>query len=51
MGRATIDGDDYVVSGRWPFTSGCRHATTLMGGALVAGDGAPEVRAMVFPAS
>ena len=51
MGRAAMDGGEYVVSGRWPFTSGCKHATTLMGGALVAGDGAPEVRAMVFPAS
>ncbi len=49
MGRAERDGDDYVLSGRWPFTSGSRHATTLMGGAVV--DGGPAVRAMVFPAS
>ena len=51
MGRAALDGEDYVLSGRWPFASGCRHATTLMGGALIAGDGAPEVKAMVFSAS
>lgn len=50
MGKATLDKDEYVVSGRWPFASGCRHATTLMGGALVAGNGHPAVRAMVFPA-
>lgn len=51
MGKAVLEGDSYIVSGRWPFTSGCRHATTLMGGAIVAGDGPPQVRAMVFPAS
>ena len=51
MGRAELDGEAFVVSGRWPFTSGCKHATTLMGGAVVAGDSGPQVRAMVFPAS
>jgi alkylation response protein AidB-like acyl-CoA dehydrogenase len=52
MGRATLEGDAYVVSGRWPFASGCRHATTLMGGALIAGEEeGPSVRAMVFPAA
>ena len=50
MGKAALDGDEYVVSGRWPFASGCRHATTLMGGALITGNGRPAVRAMVFPA-
>ncbi|MEJ7875602.1 MAG: hypothetical protein WKF62_03005, partial [Solirubrobacterales bacterium] len=33
IGRARLDGDEYVVSGRWPFASGAKHATTLMGGA------------------
>lgn len=51
MGRATRDGGDYVVSGRWPFTSGCRHATTLLGGAIVDEGGRPSVRAMVYPAA
>ena len=51
MGRATRDGDEYVLSGRWPFGSGCRHATTLLGGALIEGDAGPTVRAMVFPAT
>lgn len=51
MGRATLDGPDYILTGRWPFASGCRHATTLMGGAMIAGDGGPEVKAMVFSAS
>ncbi len=51
MGRATIDDGGYILSGRWPFASGCRHATTLMGGALTADDDGPTVRAMVFPAA
>jgi alkylation response protein AidB-like acyl-CoA dehydrogenase len=51
MGRATLDGDGFVLSGRWPFASGCRHATTLMGGAMIEADDGPAVRAMVFPAS
>jgi indole-3-acetate monooxygenase len=50
MGRARRENGEYVVSGRWPFTSGCMHATTLMGGAVVA-DEEPAVRAMVFPSS
>jgi alkylation response protein AidB-like acyl-CoA dehydrogenase len=51
MGRATVDGDSYVLSGRWPFASGCRHATTLLGGAVIDGGNGPTVRAMVFPAT
>jgi alkylation response protein AidB-like acyl-CoA dehydrogenase len=38
----------YRVSGRWPFVSGCEHATWL-GGAAVLDDGA--VRIVVFPRS
>jgi len=48
LGRARREGDEFVLSGRWPFASGCMHATTLMGGAIVAGE--EGVRAMVFPA-
>ncbi len=47
----TLAGADYVLSGRWPFGSGCKHATTLMGGAMVHGEDGPVVRAMVFKAS
>lgn len=51
MGRADRDGGGFRVSGRWPFASGCKHATTLMGGAIVEGESGPEVRTMVFPAA
>jgi alkylation response protein AidB-like acyl-CoA dehydrogenase len=34
-GRATVDGDELVVSGRWPYASGCRHASRIAVGALV----------------
>jgi len=51
LGRAQLEGDEYVVSGRWPFASGSKHATTLMGGAIVQGAAGPTVRTMVFPAA
>jgi alkylation response protein AidB-like acyl-CoA dehydrogenase len=58
MGRATVDGDEYVVSGRWPFASGSQHCSWLMGGCLVLEgekprllpSGAPEARMVLFPA-
>lgn len=59
MGRAVPDGDGYAVDGRWPFTSGCRHATWTLTGVLVM-DGAgprqvsgrgPDWRLAVLPAS
>lgn len=49
MGRARRAADGFVVSGRWPFASGCMHADTLLGGALVEGE-PPAPRVMVFPA-
>jgi alkylation response protein AidB-like acyl-CoA dehydrogenase len=58
-GRAVAAGDEYRVSGRWPFASGCRHCDWLMGGCLVddgAGgvrtlqNGMPDVRLMLAPA-
>jgi alkylation response protein AidB-like acyl-CoA dehydrogenase len=57
-GRAVPDGDGYVVTGRWPFASGCQDCTSLMGGCLVAdGDdvlrlpsGAPDIRLFLLPA-
>jgi alkylation response protein AidB-like acyl-CoA dehydrogenase len=55
-GRAVRDGDDVVVSGRWPFASGSSHCTWLMGGAMVEtsnaarGIGAASPRMVLFPA-
>ncbi len=49
----------YRVTGRWPFASGCQHATWLLGGAVIVEGGAPrmttgnvpETRMMIFPAA
>lgn len=56
MGRAAVDGDDYVVSGRWAWGSGSANCSWLLGGALImdGGDmrrlssGAPDHRMMVM---
>jgi alkylation response protein AidB-like acyl-CoA dehydrogenase len=53
-----VDGG-YRVTGRWPFASGCQHATWLLGGAVIVDGGAPrmtagnvpETRMMIFPAA
>jgi len=58
-GTARRDGRAYVVSGRWPFASGCRHAGWLMGGCLVVDGegpthdaaGKPCARMVLFPAA
>jgi alkylation response protein AidB-like acyl-CoA dehydrogenase len=55
LGRATREAGGYRVRGRWPFASGCQHASHRMGGAIVAGDpplpnGAPDVRSFLFRA-
>jgi alkylation response protein AidB-like acyl-CoA dehydrogenase len=55
FGRAARVAGGFRVSGRWPFASGCEHASFRMGGALVEGDppgpsGAPQVRSMLFRA-
>lgn len=54
MGRATPVDGGYRVSGRWPFGSGCEHASHRMGGAIVPGEtlpsGAPDVRSFLFRA-
>jgi indole-3-acetate monooxygenase len=56
---ATTDGSGYVLTGEWPFASGCGHATWLKGASLAYGaDGEPvrapegghEVRTFLFPA-
>jgi alkylation response protein AidB-like acyl-CoA dehydrogenase len=57
MGRARRDGDGFRVSGRWSFGSGCQHATSLLGGAVVADEsgperiasGRPDIRLFFFP--
>ena len=39
MGRAAVDGDDYVVTGRWPWGSGSANCSWLLGGAVVTDGG------------
>ena len=58
MGKAIVDGDDYIVSGRWQWGSGSANCTWLCGGCMVFEDGElrllpsgrPDTRMMVFPA-
>lgn len=58
MGRAVVDGDDYIVTGRWQWGSGSANCTWLCGGAMIADgddiarlpDGRPDARMMIFPA-
>lgn len=50
-GTATPADGGYEVSGRWPFASGCRHATWLVGGALVPGQDGPSHRIVLIPAA
>lgn len=42
MGRARRDAGGHRVSGRWSFGSGCQHATSLLGGAVVLDESGPE---------
>ncbi len=56
MGRASVEGETYRVSGRWSFASGCQHCSWLMGGCIVAGaaplpNGAPDIQLVLFPAA
>ena len=58
MGKAVVDGDDYILSGRWQWGSGSANCTWLCGGAIIFEDGQmqmlpsgrPDARMMVFPA-
>lgn len=43
-GELVEDGTAYRVTGRWPFSSGCRHADVLMGGFVVTEGGRPVIR-------
>jgi alkylation response protein AidB-like acyl-CoA dehydrogenase len=43
LGQAAAEGPGrFTVTGRWPFNSGCPHASWLQVGVLVAGSGRPE---------
>ena len=35
LGRAVRDGDDFILTGRWPFNSGCMHAEWFQTGFFV----------------
>ena len=50
-GRALAEGDNYRVSGRWPFSSGIDHCTWLMGGCIVEEDGSPRLLERAAPTS
>ncbi len=59
MGRATLEGDNYRVTGQWKWNSGGQNATWLCGGCMIFENGAPRMltekipdhRMMLFPAS
>ncbi len=59
MGKAVVDGDDYIVSGRWAWASGSANCRWLLGGAVILDDrgprrlanGAPDHRMMIMPAA
>jgi alkylation response protein AidB-like acyl-CoA dehydrogenase len=42
-GRAIVVDDGYLVSGRWPFSSGIDHCTWVTGGCIVEEDGSPRL--------
>ncbi len=58
MGRATVSGENYEVTGRWPWASGSANSTWLAGGALITEgdkivlgkDERPVQRMMIFKA-
>jgi indole-3-acetate monooxygenase len=43
LGRAVPDRDGYAVAGRWPFTSGCLHASWMLTGVVVMDGAAPRM--------
>jgi indole-3-acetate monooxygenase len=57
MGRATVDGDSYVVDGRWRFASNVESCDWLMGGCAVLDggevrtlpSGRPDIRLVLVP--
>jgi alkylation response protein AidB-like acyl-CoA dehydrogenase len=51
MGRAVVEGDHFVVDGRWQWFSGHAHCSWLAGGCVVLEDGRPRLRANGSPDS
>jgi len=59
MGKAVVDGDDFLVSGRWAWASGSANCSWLLGGAVILADGVlrtlpnggPDHRMMFMEAS
>ena len=59
MGKAVVDGDDFLVSGRWAWASGSANCQWLVGGAVIVengvvrtlSNGAPDHRMMFLPAA
>ena len=59
MGKATLEGDSYRVTGQWKWNSGGQNATWLCGGCVIYANGVPlmltdkipDHRMMLFPAS
>jgi indole-3-acetate monooxygenase len=59
MGQAVLEGDVFKVSGHWRWASGSQNCQWLNGGCTVVdggeirklANGAPEIRAMIFPAA
>jgi 3-hydroxy-9,10-secoandrosta-1,3,5(10)-triene-9,17-dione monooxygenase len=51
--QARPDGDDWILDGKWPFSTGCLNHRWIGGGAIVgeSENGAPRVGYFVFPAS
>jgi indole-3-acetate monooxygenase len=49
LGRAAEQPGGFTVSGRWPFNSGCPHATWLQVGVIVTDAGRPRTRACGAP--
>jgi alkylation response protein AidB-like acyl-CoA dehydrogenase len=58
IGKAVADGDHYVVTGRWPWSSGSANCHWLGGGSVIVEggvprmlpSGGPDARMMLFPA-
>ena len=48
-GKAVKKGDGFVVSGRWPFGSGCQHAPWLIGHFAIFDDNSPRIDANGLP--
>jgi indole-3-acetate monooxygenase len=59
LGKAVVEGDDFIVTGRWAWASGSANCQWLVGGAVILDDGvmrtlpngAPDHRMMFMPAS